>query len=106
MPNISNIFVDNFCGSQLFIDIMQDCGENAGGLYCRIYDKSRFIMDGTDKEQYPVPIDFGDYLDDFCIRPTDCSMKYSDIISYILKYVQVNISENDLQVSRKKDLAR
>lgn len=91
MPDINNMFIDNFLGTQLYVDIMVDCAENEGGFYCRVYDKTRF----TDCGGYVMPIDFGDYLDDFCIDKTH-SKEYIDVVSYILDYVKNNITKEDL----------
>lgn len=88
MADINNLFITTY---QLYIDIMVDCGENEGGFYCRVYDKKRY----TDYGDYVIPIDYGDYLDDFCIDKEN-SKEYIDVVSYIMDYVKNNILNEDL----------
>lgn len=80
MVDINNIFIEKY---QLYVDVMVDCGVNEGGFYCRVYDKPRFI----DYGDYIMPIDFGDYLDDFCID-REHSKEYDDVINYISYYIE------------------
>ena len=92
-PNaIKSLLFDDFFGFPIYIDIMDDCGENEGGCYCRIYNNKRLVFDNNNC----YPIDYGDYFDDFCIYAGDCDFSNTSIIKFIIDYLKNNFSAKDL----------